>query len=63
MLIKEPGLKQLCDWKCPIGEDDIFGCDINKKVEEFKKASKMGYLLIFYKFSVKCILTKILQFL
>ena len=42
MLIKEPGLKQLCNWKCPIGEDTILGCDINKKVEEFKKASKMG---------------------
>ena len=42
MLIKEPGFKQLCNWKCPIGEDNIFACDINKKVEEFKKASKMG---------------------
>ena len=42
LLINEPGLKKQCNWSSAIGDDFIFPFDMVKKVEEYRKAIKLG---------------------
>ena len=41
-LINEPGLKKHCNWSSAIGDDFLFPFDMIKKVEEYRKAIKLG---------------------
>ena len=42
LLIKEPALRHICSWECPVGDENIFAFDVNKRVKEYNKSLQLG---------------------
>ena len=40
--IKNDVLRQLCSWKCKVGDKELFPFDVNKRVAELKKGQNLG---------------------
>ena len=40
--IKNEVLRQLCSWKCKVGDKELFPFDVNKRVTELKKGQNLG---------------------
>ena len=43
-------LRQLCSWKCKVGDKELFPFDVNKKVAELRKGQNLGRLKSYREF-------------
>ena len=40
--VREKGLTSLCQWDCPVGQDELFPFDVTKRCDELRKVRTLG---------------------